>query len=51
MPKNKKEFNLGRSLIKSKSRNAAKKKKLYRAAKASGLEAPENFVDYGGIDG
>ena len=51
MPKNKKEFNLGRSLIKSKSRNAAKKKNLYRAAKASGLEAPENFVDYGGIDG
>ena len=29
----------------------AKKKKLYRAAKSSGLEAPENFVDYGGIDG
>ena len=45
----KKNHNLGKTLKEKKRNN--KRKKLYKAAKTTGLEREENYVDYGGIDG
>ena len=47
----KKKSQLGQALIKAKAKANNKRKKLYKAAKTTGLEREENYVDYGGIDG
>ena len=47
----KKKTQLGHALIKAKAKQNNKRKKLYKAAKTTGLEREQNYIDYGGIDG